>query len=287
MDRLEAMSLLVEVAKAGSLSAAGRRLNMPLATVSRKISDLEVHLGSRIFTRTTRRIDLTDAGRGYIAAASRILEDVAEAERTVAGEYSAPKGELVVTAPAVFGRMHVLPVALEFLKSYPDVDLHLILTDSALNLIDEHIDMAVRIGPLPDSDLIAARIGTLRQVACASPEYLVRKGVPRILSDLSAHDGIAFEGLNAPKGWTLKPRLTVNSAEAAVTAAMAGLGITRVLSYQMTEARRSGSLDIVMEAFEPQPWPVHLVHVRQGRVPLKVRAFSDWAAPRLRASLLT
>ncbi len=286
MDRLDAMALLVEVSKAGSLSGAGRRLNMPLATVSRKISDLETYLGTRIFTRSTRRLDLTDAGRAYIASVTRILADVAEAERAVAGEYTVPKGELVVTAPVVFGRLHILPVVLDFLATYPQIDLRLILTDSSLNLIDEHVDMAVRIGDLPDSDLVAARIGTLRQVACASPDYLMRNGTPRTLSDLAGHDGIVFEGLNAPKGWAMRTRLAVNSAEAAVTAAIAGLGITRVLSYQMAEAKRNGALEIILEAFEPQPWPVHLVHVRQGLVPLKLRAFSDWAIPRLKARLL-
>ena len=171
MDRLNAMSVLLTVVEAGSLSAASRRLGTPLATVSRKISDLEAHLKTRLLIRSTRQISLTDAGRSYVEACRRILEQVDEAERTASGEYSAPKGDLTVTAPVVFGRLHVLPVALEFLTAYAEIGLRLVLSDSILSLVEDNIDLAVRIGILPDSSLIATRIGLIRHVVCASPAY--------------------------------------------------------------------------------------------------------------------
>ncbi len=297
MDRLDAMALCLEVSRAGSLSAAGRNLHMPLATVSRKIADLERHLGTRLFTRSTRRLDLTDAGRDYAAACRRVLEQVAEAERAAAGEYSTPRGELAVTAPVVLGRLHVLPLAVDFLAAYPEITLRLGLSDRALDLIDDHVDLAVRIGPLPDSDLIATRVGAVRQVVCASPDYLRRKGIPGKPGDISDHDCVAFDSMAPGGAWRFRrdrreepipvpARLSVNSAEAAIEAAVAGLGLTRVLSYQVADAARLGKLEIVLETFEPEPWPVHLVHVRHGLMPQKLRVFADWLGPRLKARLL-
>jgi len=160
MNRLESMSVLLTVVEAGSLSAAGRKLGMPLATVSRKLSELETHLKARLLTRSTRQLSLTDAGRAYVAACKRILEDLNEAERAASGEYSAPRGDLVVTAPIVFGRLHVLPVTAGFLKAYPEVDVRLVLGDRIINLLENHVDLAVRIGELPDSSLSATRVGT-------------------------------------------------------------------------------------------------------------------------------
>ena len=178
MDRLDSMSVLLAVVDAGSLSAGARRLGIPLATVSRKVSDLEAHLRTRLLNRTSRQITLTDAGRSYAAACRRILEEIGEAERAAAGEYSAPKGDLVVTAPIVFGRLHVLPVTLDFLRAYPDIDIRLTLTDHSLNLLEDHVDVAVRIGDLPDSGLMATRLGSIRQVVCASPAYFAERGRP-------------------------------------------------------------------------------------------------------------
>src|SRR6202048_4921745 len=171
MDRLEAMSALLAAVEAGSLSGASRKLGMPLATVSRKVSELEAHLRTRLVTRTSRRLALTDAGRSYVAACKRILEDIAEAERAAAGEYSAPRGDLIITAPIVFGRVHVLPVAIEFLKAYPDIDIRVVLADRVVNLQKDDVDLAVRIGELPDSSLIATRVGATRHVICGSPAY--------------------------------------------------------------------------------------------------------------------
>jgi DNA-binding transcriptional LysR family regulator len=294
MDRFDAMAVLVTAVDAGSLSAGGRRLGMPLATVSRKISELEARLGTRLLTRTSRKLALTDAGQAYLAACRRILEEVSEAERAAAGEYSLPRGELAITAPIVFGRLHVLPVIAEFLAAYPDIDVRLALTDRSVNLLEDPLDLAVRIGALPDSSLVATRVGTVRRVTCGSPDYFARRGRPVAPADLAGHDCISFEGLAAAHAWTyatskmelsvpVRSRLVLNAADAAVAAALAGVGIARLLSYQVAQHTRSGALALILEAFEPPAWPVHLVYTGQGRVPLKLRAFLDFAAPRLKA----
>src|SRR5262245_42245526 len=178
MDRLESMSILLTAVEAGSLSAAARRLATPLSTVSRRISELEAHLKARLLNRSSRNFTLTDAGRSYVEACKRILEDVGEAERAASGEYSAAKGELNITAPMVFGRLHVLPVAMEFLKAYRAVDIRCVLNDRVVNLLEDHIDLALRIGELPDSSLITTRIGSVRRVVCGSPSYFARRDVP-------------------------------------------------------------------------------------------------------------
>lgn len=296
MDRLEAMALFLEVVDGGSMSAAGRLHGIPLATVSRKIADLEAHLKTRLFTRSTRRLTLTDAGLLYAAACKRILEEVSDAERKAAGEYVVPKGDLVMTAPVAFGRLHVLPIVTDFLAAYPDIDVRLILADRLNHLVDEHIDLALRIGELPDSAMVAARVGIVRHVLCAAPAYLARHGTPTAPEDVANHQCIAFDSLGPARHWTfgetrsarrvaIRPRLTLDAAQAAVDAAVAGTGITRVLSYQCAAAVAAGELRLLLESFEPAPRPVHLVHTGQGILPLKVRAFMDFAAPRLRDRL--
>jgi DNA-binding transcriptional LysR family regulator len=296
VDRLDAMGVLVTAVETGSLSAAGRRLGMPLATVSRKVSDLEAHLKTRLLIRSTRKLTLTDAGQSYVLACKRILEDVAEVERTATGEYASPKGDLMVTAPVVFGRLHVLPIVIEFLKAYPRIDVRLVLVDRIANLAEEQIDVAVRIGELPDSSLVAISLGFIRRIVCASPAYLAERSTPTRPSDLRTHDCISFEGLVSPRTWTfnakkgersvaVRSRLIANTAEAAIDAALAGLGITRVLSYQAEDAVRSAKLKVVLRDFEPPPWPVSLVFAGQRLLPQKLRAFIDFAAPRLRSAL--
>ena len=296
MDRLKAMSLFVAAVEAGSLSAAARRFGIPLATVSRKVSDLERHLNTRLLNRSTRRLTPTDAGEAYLAACRRILDDVGEAERAAAGEYSAPTGELAITAPVVFGRLHVLPVVTGFLSAYPDVDIRLTLADRITQLVEDHFDLALRIGQLPDSSLVAIGVGSIRRVVCASPAYLAEHGTPTIPEDLGTHDCITFEGLSSAAPWSfakgktdvtvqVRSRLQVNTAEAAVDAAIAGVGLTKVLSYQVDAAVRSGMLRIVLQEFEPEPWPVSLVHAGHGLLPVKLRAFLDFAAPRLKERL--
>ncbi len=293
MDRIEAMSIFAAIVDAGSLSAAGRRLEMPLATVSRKLSDLEAHLSTRLLTRSTRQLALTDAGRAYLAACRQILEQVDEAERAATGAYANAKGELVIAAPVVFGRLHALPVVAAFLEQYPDMDVRLLLGDRNVHLLEEHVDVALRIGDLPDSSLVAMQIGRIRQVVCASPGYLSRFGLPQLPADLSAHRCVTFEGLMSSTSWVfqgensamrvpIRSRLTVTTADAAVGAAVAGLGVTRVLSYQISDALREGALVRVLAEHEPSAIPVSLVHGGQGRLPMKSRAFLDFAAPRLR-----
>jgi len=296
MNRLESMTVLLAVVDAGSLSAAGRQLGMPLATVSRKLSELESALNARLVVRSTRRLTLTDSGRGYVAACRRILEDINEADKAAAGEYMAPRGELLVTAPVVFGRLHVLPVLTEFLNAYPEVKVRLSLGDRVVNLLEDHVDLAIRIGSLPDSGLIATHLGSLRQVVCASPAYLSRRGTPVGIDDLAAHDCVSFDVFGLGDSWRfdfaagtrvvrIRPRLTVSTAEAAIDAAVAGLGVTRVLSYQAASALRHGELKLILESFESRPLPVSLLYANQGRLPLKLRALVDFCAPRVRAQL--
>lgn len=296
MDRLDAMSILREAVDAGSLSAAGRRLGMPLATVSRKVSDLERHLGTRLLNRSTRQLTLTDAGRSFVAACRRILDDVAEAERSASGEYSAPKGELSLSAPIVFGRLHVLPVASAFLKTHPEIDIRLMLSDRIVDLQEDRVDIAIRIGELPDSSMVATRVGSTRRVLCGSPAYFAEHGMPQHPRELATRDCITFSGLMSADSWTFKAgksdsvvkihsRLVVNTAEAAIDAAIAGVGVTRVLSYQVAKAVRAGTLVVALQEFEATPSPVSLVHTGQPLLPLKLRAFLDFAAPLLKTAL--
>ncbi len=296
MNRLESMSILIAVVDAGSLSAAARRLGMPLATVSRKVGDLESHLKTRLLHRTTRQLSLTEAGSSYVAACRRILEEIGEAERAATGEYAMPKGELVLTAPVVFGRLHVLPVVAEFLAQYPEIDISLVLTDRVVHLMDEHADVALRIGDLPDSTLMATRVGAVRRVICASPGYLDAHGTPATPGDLADHACITFEVLASRRAWVfgagrseqsvpIRSRLAVNTAEAAISAAVLGVGLVRVLSYQVAQALHDDTLRVVLDDFEAAPLPVNLVHKGQTPLPLKLRAFLDFATPRLRARI--
>ena len=296
MDRLDAMAVLLAVVETGSLSAASRALHSPLPTVSRKISELEAHLGVRLITRTSRKILLTEAGESYVAAAREILGRVEEAERRASGEYIAPRGDLTMTAPIVFGRLHVLPVISDFLKAFPDINIRLIMSDRSASLADEQIDVALRISRLAESNLIATRLGSIRTTVYANPDYMKRHPRPLHPRDLADHECIAFEGVLSHRFWTfreggqdisitIRTRLSVNTAEAAVDAAASGLGVTRVMSYQAKRAVEAGLLVPLLEDFEQEASPVHLVHLSQGLMPLKLRTFLDFAAPRLRTVL--
>ncbi len=299
MDRLEAMWILLRVVETGSFSAASRSVGVPLATVSRKVGELEAHLGTRLLTRTTRKVTPTDAGTVYAASARRILEQVEETERVAAGEFQAPRGDLTVTAPMLFGRLHILPIVSDFLALYPDINVRLLLLDRNLHLLDDHIDVAARIGPLPDSGLMATRTGDLRTVVCASPGLIAAHGAPSSPADLGTLPIVNFDFLFPGGSWTfrdpdgrgtvevpLRPRLSVSSAEAAVMAAVTGVGGTRVIHYQCADAVRQGALRLLLEAYEPAPLPVHLLHAGGGALPLKTRAFLDFAVPRLREALI-
>lgn len=298
MDKLDSMAVLLAVVEAGSLSAAARHLAMPLATVSRKVAALEAHLKTRLLHRTTRHLALTEAGSAYVAACRRILDEIGEAERTATGEYATPKGELTVTAPMMFGRLHIVPVVAEFLAQYPEIEINLVLTDRIMHLMDEHIDVAVRIGELPDSGLMATGVGKVRRVVCASPDYLARHGAPATPADLATHDCISFEVMESRRAWVfgaarsaqavpVHSRLAVNTVDAAIAAATLGVGLVRVMSYQVMDALRNDTLRIVLEPFETQPLPVSLVHKGQTPLPLKLRAFLDFVTPRLRARQLS
>jgi DNA-binding transcriptional LysR family regulator len=295
MDRLAAMRVFVAVLDAGSLSAAGRGLGMPLTTVSRNLAALEEQLGARLITRTTRQLVLTEPGRAYLESCRRILGEIEAAELRLAGEQAEPQGELALTAPVLFGRLHVLPIVSEFLASFPRVTARLLLVDRVVDLIEEGLDVSLRIGALPDSSLMATRVGTIRQVTCASPPYLKRRGVPSVPQELAGHDCISFTASSQAERWSyprpkpqrvnMHPRLLVNTAEAAIDAATAGLGITRVLSYQVARSLAEGSLRLILEEFEPEEIPVSLLH-REDRLPqAKVQSFIAFAAPRLRAAL--
>jgi DNA-binding transcriptional LysR family regulator len=296
MDRLEAMSLVLAVAEAGSLSAAARQEKAPLATVSRKVSELEAHLRTKLFNRSSRALVPTDAGRSYIAAAKRILADVAEAERAASGEYTTPRGDLNVSAPVTLGRYYLQPVLTEFLAAFPEVDVQLGLQDRAVNLLEEDVDVAVRLGTLADSSLIAVRIGEVVRVVCASPAYLKSRGTPKSPGDLSRHDVISYAPLQSPTTWRFKrdqtefavpvrSRLTVGNIDSACDAARAGIGITEAFSYHVAESIKSGELVPLLQDFQPPPLPVSFVYSPGRFMPVKLRAFLDFALPRLKARL--
>jgi DNA-binding transcriptional LysR family regulator len=296
MDRLEAMSIVLAVAEAGSLSAASRRLNTPVATASRKIAELEEHLRAKLFDRTARKLALTDAGMTYVAASKRILADLTEAERAASGEYTAPTGELIVTAPVGLGRLHLIPILAEFLKAYPDIGIRLVLADRILSLPEDHVDVALRVGVLPDSRLIALRLGATSRVVCASPAYLAARGTPETPDDIAGHDCIGYEGFLAPAVWsfardgaeiavTVRPRLVVSNVESACDAARAGIGLTRAFSYHVAASVEVGSLTTVLDAFRPATLPISFVYAAGRFLPIKLRAFLDFAAPLLKARL--
>lgn len=290
------MTIFVAVADAGSLTAASRALGVPLPTVSRRLGELESFLKTRLLHRTTRQVSLTEAGSSYLASCRRLLAEIGEAERMASDEYATPRGELTITAPVVFGRLHVLPVVAKFLAHYPDISVNLVLTDNVVHLMEEHTDVAVRIGFMPDSTLVAVGVGSVRRVVCASPAYLTKSGVPHLPRDLAKHNCINFEVLASKRAWVfgdgrskeavpVHARFTVNTAEAAIDSAILGIGLVRVLSYQVAQAIRENTLAIVLANHESAPLPVSLVHKGQAPSPLKLRAFLNFVTPLLRHNL--
>ncbi len=290
------MQVMLTAVECGSLSKASRILGQPLATVSRKVSNLESQLRADLLIRSPKGLELTPAGRSYVTAAKSILEQLAEAERAAAGEYSEPKGDLVVTAPIMFGRLHVMPVVIDYLSAFPEVSVELMLTDRVTHFLDEQIDVALRIGDLPDSSLIATQLGNVRRVTCASPAYLASHTVPAVPHDLVDHDVFSFEGVSSNTIWRfwscgkelavpVRSRLGVSNIDAVIEAGLAGAGVIRVLSYQIADYVRDERLELLLESYEPTPHPVHLVYYKQTRLPLKLRAFIDFVVPRLRSRL--
>ncbi len=296
MDRFHEIEVFIAVHDAGSFAKAGQRLRMSPPAVTRAISALEDRLGARLFQRTTRRLAITDVGTRFLDSARRILEDLGAAEREALGATTAPRGHLTVTTSVTLGRSLLAPIARQFLAEYPEITLTVLLLDRVTNLIEEGIDAAFRIGPLPDSTLVARRLGSVHRILVASPDYLTRHGTPAIPSDLTGHSMIAFTGLMPNREWryldgrsgkavSFTPRLEINDATAAIAAAEAGDGITVALSYMVAEQIRQGRLIPVLADLTPPPVPVHLVFPQSRLLAPKLRAFLDFAAPRLRADL--
>lgn len=295
MDKLRAMSVFVAVARAGSLSAAARSLDIPLTNVSRLLSQLEDHLGCALVTRSSRRLDLTPEGRDYLITCRLILDDLEQAESRITGELTALKGPLTITAPETFGKLHVLPVVTEFLALHPGIDARLLLQDRRVDMVEEGVDVAVRIGALRDSGHLATAIGSQSMVTCAAPAYLARTPAPRRVRDLTAHSCICFDAPPSGFRWTyasaehgrqtirVRPRLTVNSAEAAVQAAVQGLGIIRVLAYQARAAIEAGHLTPLLTEADDTRIPVNLLRWPHRTTPQRIRHFIDFAAGKLRA----
>lgn len=299
MDRLSAMAAFLAVVDTGGFASAARKLKVSPSVVTRAVGELEARLGVRLLARTTRFVRVTEAGNGYADDCRRILAQLDEADSAAAGTHAAPSGRLSVTAPVNFGRMYVLPVVHRYLARFAQVDVHCWFVDRVVNLVDEGVDVAVRIGDLPDSSLQAVQVGQVRRVLCAAPDYLARHGTPQRPEDLARHVVIASTGMATTSEWRFHegghtlpvrvlPRLTVTTNEAAAASAEAGFGITRLPLYQIAQAVQEGRLVLVLQGFERAPLPIHVVH-REGRhAPHKVRAFIDEAVaalqgdPRLR-----
>lgn len=294
MDRLHLIGVFVTVVDTGGFGAAARKLGVSPPAVTRAVNELENKLGVRLLARTTRIVRVTDAGAQYAEDCRRILAEMEEADESVSGMRGAPRGMLTVTAPVLFGARFVTPIVTGYLRRYLDASACCWFFDRVVNLIDEGVDVAVRIGELPDSSMQAARVGRVRRVICASPAYLSQQGRPETAGDLAQHTLIAARAVTPTPEWQLQmagglqrvkvqPRMTTTSNDAAIAAAVSGFGLTRVLSYQVADQLRSGSLMAVLEDHEPPPLPIHVAH-REGRhANRKVRAFLDMAIEALRA----
>jgi len=286
MDRIDAMQAFVAVADLQGFAPAARKLGMSPSGVTRLIAALEDRLGARLLQRTTRQVALTDIGARYLERVRRILADVEEAEGSAQAERTRPSGRLVVSAPIGFGRLHVSPVMSMYLKRYPEVFGELRLSDRMINLVEDGVDLAVRIGHLPDSSLVARHVGEMRRIVVASSGYLKRHGEPRTPQAIASHQTIQFGAMTASPDWSFvengrevrvacTPRFTTNSADAAIQYAEQDGGLTRVLAYQAAEAIRGGRLRIVLQKFEQPPLPIHIVYPTSRLLSAKVRTFVD------------
>ena len=293
MDQIHLMKVFVAVGELEGFAAAARRLGISPAAVTRAVSTLEEHLGVKLLARTTRNVRVTEAGSRYLEDSRAILASIVEANEAAAGINASPQGTLSVTAPVLFGKLYVMPSIVDYLKEYPEVDVSAFFLDRVVNVVEEGMDVAVRIGHLPDSGLRAIRVGQVRRVLCASPAYLAEHGVPQRPSDLHKHTIIAgngtpgtswrFSASGEPTAIRLKPRLSITSNDGAIAAACAGLGIAQQLSYQVAEQVARGTLQIVLEHFEESPWPIHVLHRESKYGSTKVRAFIDRLAAHLRS----
>lgn len=294
MDRLQTLEVFVAVAEAESFAGGARALGISAPSTTRGINALEARLGTRLFTRTTRAVRLTDTGRAYLEDVRGILEDLANANDAASGATGRPTGMLRLTSPVEFGRIYVAPIVASYLDTHPDVTASVMMVDRVVNLVEEGLDIGVRIGPLTSSGLMAVKVGRVRQVICGAPAYFEEHGVPETPDDLTRHKIISAPGTARNEEWRfgtdrdhavkVAPRLLVSSVAAATSLARSGWGLTRALSYQVGPELVSGELQTVLEAYEPAPFPIHLVHYEGRRVSLKVRSFLDFARDSLRRS---
>lgn len=293
MDRLHAMSVFVAVAEADSFAAAARRLNMSPPAVTRTIAALEEHVGVKLLTRTTRFVRATDAGLRYLDSARRILAEADEADEAAAGVHASPRGQLTVTAPVLFGSMHVMPGIVEFLSRYPEVSVNAVFLDRVVNLLEEGIDIGIRIGELPDSTMRAIPVGSVRRVICASPDYLARHPELKAPQDLAGQTIISASPVSPVMEWHLgnarqpinvrvQPRLCVTNNAAAIEAALMGFGVTRLMSYQVAAHLADGRLIRLFPEYEPPALPIHILHLEGRRASAKIRALCDVLVERLR-----
>lgn len=293
MDRLEAMRIFGLVARHGGFAGAARALSLSPSVVTRAVAGLERDIGARLLIRTTRSVKLTSAGEAYLSDIKRILADLAEAEANAAGSYAIPAGSMTITAPVLFGRLYILPILLDFLDQYPAVQVRLLLLDRIVSLIDEGIDLAVRIAHLPSSGLTAQKVGIIRQVVCGAPSYFEKHGIPKTPHDLKDHRVIGREGIFAGSDWRfgmddairvpVSTQLICNTNDAVIDAVISGWGISRFQSYQVATPIAEGRLQPVLMDFEREPVPIHLVHAEGRESSARLRAFMDFAAKRLRA----
>lgn len=294
MDRYHAMRVLVRIADTGGFAEAARQLHLSPPAVTRAVAALEDVIGTRLLTRTTRSVKLTEVGQRYVEDCRRILAAIEEAEASAAGAFAKPTGVLTVTASVLFGQIYIMPIITNFLDLYPEVTGRMLFLDRVTNLVEEGIDVAVRIGHLPDSSYSAIKVGSVRRVICGSPRYFEQHGIPQHPADLHQHRIVATTSASESLQWRfckgsklsvqVRPALFCNSNDAAISAACSGWGLTRVLSYQLGPRLIDGRLQTVLEEFEQEPIPIQLVH-REGRnAPAKVRAFVDFAVKALRAN---
>jgi DNA-binding transcriptional LysR family regulator len=295
MDKLLAMTTFVRIVERGSLTAAAGVLGTSLPSVVRRLAELETMLGARLLNRTTRSLSLTDEGREYHERSVRVLADIEEAESAIAARRTEPRGRLRITAPVMFGRLRVAPVVMAFLGAHPHMQIELLLTDRIVDVVEEGLDVGVRIAQLPDSSLVAVAVGHTRRVVCASPAYLKRAGTPKLPRHLSSHACIASSTLGETRTWSfggsppqrvaVHPLLVTNQIDAAIDACRAGLGCVQALRYQVHGALEDRTLVRLLARFEPEPLPIQLVYPHARLLSANVRAFADFAVPRLRASL--
>lgn len=294
MDRWQAMRVFVKVAETGSFASTARQMHMSAPAVTRIVAGLEDLIGARLLVRTTRSVKTTDAGSRYLQDCRRILGDIAEAELAAAGHYAEPSGTLAITAASMFGHLHVLPLVLDYLDAYPGMHARTFFVDRPVNIVDEGIDVAIRIGHLADSGFTAIQVGSVRRVICAAPSYLEKYGVPATPAELKHHCIVVSQSAWASPEWRfaegqrvlIDPVLQSNTNESAIATARAGWGLTRVLSYQADPSLREGALQIVLDAFEEPPLPIHVLYPEGRQAPAKVRAFVDLAVARLRGNPL-